>query len=193
MNPDIEKIQQGLTAMGYNPGSIDGINGPKTRAAAALFAKGEPPAPSAPSVPDHIPLPDFDPKGLLNGVKSGLAELVLEAAKSSSVKFVVIEGLRTKERQAQLVKSGASKTMNSRHLVGEAVDLWPLDSDGNKLPSDAAFPKGSAQARAADKALWDGLRKISTAMKAAAKDKNIKIEWGGDWKSFPDGPHFQLS
>ena len=33
---------------------------------------------------------------------------------------------------------------------------------------------------------------LAAAMKRAAKELNIPIEWGGDWVSFPDGPHYQL-
>jgi peptidoglycan L-alanyl-D-glutamate endopeptidase CwlK len=30
-------------------------------------------------------------------------------------------------------------------------------------------------------------------VKAAAEAEGVDLEWGGDWKSFRDGPHFQLS
>jgi peptidoglycan L-alanyl-D-glutamate endopeptidase CwlK len=39
---------------------------------------------------------------------------------------------------------------------------------------------------------WPLYDRIAVAMKLAAQDVNIPIEWGGDWKSFKDGPHFQL-
>ena len=104
----------------------------------------------------------------------------------------MIEGLRSKERQAQLVKAGASKTTNSRHLTGHAVDLWPLDPvTGKALPSDAAFPRGSAEAKAASARLWSDLRKIAAVVKAVARDRGVLIEWGGDWGW--DAPHFQLN
>ena len=84
------------------------------------------------------------------------------------------EGLRTRERQEQLVKAGASKTTRSRHLTGHAVDL-------------AAMIDGEIRW---DWPLYD---KLAKAMKtAAAEELNVKIEWGGDWKTFKDGPHFQL-
>lgn len=34
--------------------------------------------------------------------------------------------------------------------------------------------------------------KLADAMKQAAKELNVPIEWGGDWRTFKDGPHFQL-
>lgn len=190
-DPNIELIQKGLVGLGYDVGraGIDGRNGPDTRAAAASFAQGvkiEPVDPPSPNIA-------VDPGRHLNGVKTVLAEIVLEAAKSTEAPFVVNEGLRSAARQAQLVKSGASKTMNSKHLTGDAVDLWPVDPvTMKKLPSDAAFSKGSAEARAADAALWKALRLIAKAMKAEAVKRGVRLTWGGDWKSFPDGPHFEL-
>ena len=129
----------------------------------------------------------------LRGVHPDLVAVVKKAITLTEIDFTVTEGLRTKERQAQLVKAGASKTMNSYHLTGHAVDLWPVDPNtGKNLPSDAAFKRGSAEARAADKALWDGLRKIAATMKAVAAEQGVSLEWGGDWVSFRDGPHFQI-
>jgi len=108
------------------------------------------------------------------------------------VPFTVIEGVRTAERQAELVKAGASKTTNSRHLTGHAVDLWPLDpATGKALPSDAAYPAGSRAAKQASDRLWADLRAIAGVVKAVAKDRGVNIEWGGDWGW--DAPHFQLN
>lgn len=146
--------------------------------------------PPAPVV--ALPFPEAS-EAKLKGVHADLAGLVREAYSRSPVPFAVIEGLRTKERQAQLVKAGASKTMNSYHLTGHAVDLWPVDPNtGKNLPSDAAFKRGSAEARAADKALWEGLRKIAATMQAVAAERGVALTWGGGWTSFPDGPHFQI-
>lgn len=109
----------------------------------------------------------------LNGVHPDLASVVKLAIERSEVDFMVTEGLRSKERQKELVAAGASKTMNSRHITGHAVDL-------------AAYVNGIRWD-------WPLYEKIAKAMKQAAYELNIKIEWGGDWKSFKDGPHFQLS
>ncbi len=108
----------------------------------------------------------------LKGVNPDLVSVVKLAIERSDVDFMVTEGLRTKERQKELVAAGASKTMNSRHITGHAVDL-------------AAYVNGIRWD-------WPLYEKIAKAMKQAAYELNIKIEWGGDWKSFKDGPHFQI-
>jgi len=112
-------------------------------------------------------------KERLKGVHPDLVRVVERAIKLSEVDFTVLEGLRTAARQQQLVKSGASKTMRSRHLTGHAVDL-------------AAFIGGEIR--------WDWplYHKIAKAVKQAAADLKVPIEWGGDWRTFKDGPHWQL-
>ena len=109
----------------------------------------------------------------LEGVHPDLVAVVLGAAQITEVDFIVTEGLRTKERQEQLVRAGASKTLRSRHLTGHAVDL--AAKVGNEVRWD-----------------WPLYHKLAAAMKDSAATLGIEIEWGGDWKSFPDGPHFQL-
>ncbi len=113
-------------------------------------------------------------KEKLRDVHPELCDVVNYAIMISEVDFAVIEGVRSIERQEQLVKAGASQTMNSRHLTGHAVDL-------------AAVVNGEIRW---DWPLYD---KIADAMKKAAAGLDVKIEWGGDWKKFKDGPHFQLS
>jgi len=112
-------------------------------------------------------------KARLQGVNPDLVKVVERAIKLSEVDFTVIEGLRTLERQRKLVDAGASQTMKSRHLTGHAVDLaaWVDDQ------VDWSWP------------LYD---KIAAAMKQASAQVNVPIEWGGNWISFKDGPHFQL-
>ena len=109
----------------------------------------------------------------LAGVHLDLVRVVKRAITISDVDFTVLEGVRTLERQEQLVAAGASKTMKSRHLSGHAVDLGALVE--GKVRWD-----------------WPLYHKIAAAMKEAARLENVKLEWGGDWQSFPDGPHFQL-
>jgi peptidoglycan L-alanyl-D-glutamate endopeptidase CwlK len=87
--------------------------------------------------------------------------------------FVVTEGVRTVMRQAELVKAGASQTMKSRHLSGHAVDLAALV--GGEVRWD-----------------WPLYTQLAKAMKQASAEAGVPLEWGGDWKSFKDGPHFQL-
>lgn len=109
----------------------------------------------------------------LEGVHEDLVAVVRRAIELTEIDFTVTEGLRTKKRQAELVAAGASQTLNSRHLTGHAVDLAALL--GGKVRWD-----------------WPLYTKLSKAMKAAAAEKGVPIEWGGDWKTFKDGPHFQL-
>ena len=107
----------------------------------------------------------------LSGVHPDLVAVVKRAIEITEQDFSVIEGVRNIERQRQLVAKGASKTMNSRHLTGHAVDLapYPLSWD------------------------WEYFYPIADAMKQAAEELDVDLEWGGDWTSFKDGPHFQLS
>lgn len=107
----------------------------------------------------------------LTGVHPDLVRVIREAANHAD--FVVTEGLRTVERQKELVAKGASKTMKSRHITGHAVDL------AVKIGSEIRWD-------------WPLYAKLAEAVKAAAALQNVPIEWGGDWKSFKDGPHFQL-
>lgn len=117
----------------------------------------------------------------MEGIHADL-RMILDAAKQSSpVDFDVIEGLRSIDRQREMVAKGASKTLNSRHLTGHAVDIWPID------------PKTGRRARSDDALLWSLLRPIAAAVKGEARRAAVPIVWGGDWKSFPDGPHFELA
>ena len=109
----------------------------------------------------------------LNGVHPDLVKVVKAAIKLSEVDFTVLEGLRTLTRQKQLFAAGATKTLNSRHLTGHAVDLGALI--GGTVRWD-----------------WPLYFKIAAAMKKAAADLGIPVEWGGDWRTFKDGPHWQL-
>ena len=107
----------------------------------------------------------------LVGIHPDLVSVVERAIEITEQDFTVIEGLRSVERQRELLKSGKSTTMNSRHITGHAVDIcpWPVSWD------------------------WDEFYPIADAMKQAASELDIDLQWGGDWKSFPDAPHFQLS
>ncbi len=109
----------------------------------------------------------------LQGVHPDLVRVVRRALELSKVDFAVLEGVRTPERQTELFKSGASQTLNSRHLTGHAIDLAPVV--GNQVRWD-----------------WPLFYPLAEAMKAAAAESNIPIEWGGDWRKFKDGPHWQL-
>lgn len=109
----------------------------------------------------------------LEGVHPDLVRVVRRAHEISSIDFAVVEGLRTQAQQRANVASGVSQTLKSRHLTGHAVDLAPY--------IDAKISWA-----------WPPFFRIADAMKHAAEELNIPIEWGGDWKKFKDGPHFQL-
>jgi peptidoglycan L-alanyl-D-glutamate endopeptidase CwlK len=109
----------------------------------------------------------------LVGVHPDMVRVVKRAAATSDLDFTVLEGLRTLDRQHQLFKQGATKTMNSRHLTGHAVDLAPM-LDG-KVSWD-----------------WPLYHRLAKIVKAAAAAENVPITWGGDWRSFKDGPHWEL-
>jgi peptidoglycan L-alanyl-D-glutamate endopeptidase CwlK len=120
----------------------------------------------------------------LQGVHPDLVKVVLEAAKTwTGNQFIVFEGVRTIERERMLIRTGKSSLKDPyrcRHVPkpggkgGCAVDLVPL--------------KGGQPA-------WDWplLRLLAPHIKDTAKKLGVKMEWGGDWKTFPDGPHFQLT
>ncbi len=107
----------------------------------------------------------------LEGVHPDLVAVVKRAIKITPVDFVVIEGLRTEETQREYVRRGVSKTMNSRHLTGHAVDL----------------------------AVWLGTvrwelalyKELAPAIKQAARDVDVTVQWGYDLWGW-DAPHWQL-
>ena len=60
----------------------------------------------------------------LKGVHQDLVSIMVEAISTSKVDFGISEGLRTKDRQKELVREGKSQTMNSSHLTGHAGDIF---------------------------------------------------------------------
>lgn len=107
------------------------------------------------------------------GVHPDLVKVVKLTITRSPLDFSITEGVRTIERQRELVEQKKSRTMNSRHIKGEAVDICVL-IDG--------------------KADWniENYRKVADVFKSCAIELGVRITWGGDWKSFVDGPHFQI-
>lgn len=136
----------------------------------------------------------------LVGVHPDLVRVVLRAIELTAQDFTVLDGVRTIEEQTALVASGASKTMDSRHLTGHAVDLVPVVNG---------------------KLRWEIIPccAIAEAVRMAAKELHIPIRWGACWdarldlstsstedivagygercrqlgkRCFVDGPHFEL-
>ena len=132
----------------------------------------------------------LDTSNYILGAKSRLRlahvhqDLVLVVGRTiglTSVDFSVLEGLRTVDRQIELIESGASRLTDptkSRHVANDSGVCHAVDL--------GAYVGGSIRW---DWPLYD---QIAVAMKQSADDLNIKIEWGGDWRTFRDGPHFQL-
>lgn len=109
----------------------------------------------------------------LKGVDKRLVNLMTEVLSLSPHDFGITEGLRTKERQSQLVKEGKSQTMNSYHLCGKAVDIVVYIN--NRVTWELKYYK-----------------EVADIVKKVATEKGLKVTWGGDWKTLIDGPHFQL-
>lgn len=112
----------------------------------------------------------------LRGVHPKLKSVIEGFAAFGGGPFIVTEGLRTTDRQRELVLAGASQTMASKHLVGRAVDL-------------AVVVDGEVR--------WDWplYRTLATELiNYAAKIHNppVKLVAGAFWERFPDGPHFEL-
>jgi len=109
----------------------------------------------------------------LQDVHPDLVRVVRRAAVMSSLDFTVLEGIRTLPRQKQLMAQGATRTLNSRHLTGHAVDLAPMI--GGTVSWD-----------------WPLYHRLAKIVKAAAAHEKVPIVWGGDWRTFKDGPHWEL-
>lgn len=109
----------------------------------------------------------------MQGVHPDMVRVMRRALELSHIDFTILEGLRTLERQHELFAQGASTTMNSRHLTGHAVDVAPI--------IDGAITWH-----------WPHYHELAAIVKQAAIDCGVKLEWGGDWQSFQDGPHWQL-
>ena len=122
--------------------------------------------------------------GNLDGVHPDLVRVAERAIAISRQDFLITEGVRTKERQRELYAQGRTKpgqkvtwTLTSNHFIkadgfGHAIDVVPHPVD------------------------WSDAKKfhaIAQAMKAAAKELNVSLGWGGDWTKNRDLPHFELT
>lgn len=109
----------------------------------------------------------------LKGVDEDLVAVVKRAIEITEIDFGVTEGIRTLDRQEELFKKGLSKTMKSKHLIGRAVDLVAYVDGKVSWEKEYYYP-------------------IALAMERAAIELQVDIRWGGDFKNFFDGPHFEL-
>lgn len=216
MSSHIRAIQTTLKEAGFYTGEIDGIAGKMTVEAVNKAAtkamvgatelaivndqyKTHPenvelqPTPSAPVKESGFVLGERSLKNL-EGVNPDLVAVVKRAIQISRMDFTVIEGVRTKERQKELVRKGASKTMNSRHITGHAVDIVPVKDGVISWRIDDYYPLAEAMATAADelgvRVRWGG------AWSVINNRKNHPSEWIKAYRAgggkFIDGPHFEL-
>ena len=118
-------------------------------------------------------------KNNLKGVHPALINVVNKSAEIVTEKlpnyhFVITDGVRTLERQKQLLAEKKTKTLNSKHLTGHAVDI-------------AVFIDG--------KITWDlkEYKLVVSLFKEAAKELNVEIECGADWIKFIDAPHIEIN
>lgn len=116
----------------------------------------------------------LDPRSLdkLQGVRPELANVIREAA--NRTQFRVTEGLRSPERQKLLVAQKKSKTLNSRHISGHAIDFIAIGADGV-----ATYD-------------LEDMKRVAGVIKGVAVEQGVKIAWGGDWKGAWDTPHIEL-
>lgn len=109
----------------------------------------------------------------MHGVHPHLIAVACLALTQSKVDFSVVEGVRTEARQRELLAEGKTTTLNSRHLTGHALDIYPW------VNGATSHAEGHYQ-------------QVAEAMRKAAKTLGVPLEWGGDWVSFVDRPHWQL-
>lgn len=111
-------------------------------------------------------------RAALQGVDLKLVAICDRALELSPTDFLITEGLRTRERQQALVARGASKTLNSRHLTGHAIDFAPIVNGAVSWAHKDFVP-------------------VADAFKAAAAELGTPIVWGGDWR-WRDSTHIEL-
>lgn len=122
----------------------------------------------------------------MKGLHPDLIRVINRASETSLTSFVVTEGLRTLERQKELWRIGATKTLKSRHLkqadgYGHAFDFYAY-VDTNR-DGKITFEEMSSVRL---------MLPIADAIKKAAAEEKVAITYGGDWRKFKDYPHFEL-
>lgn len=122
-------------------------------------------------------------KERLRGVDARLQNVLNEVCKYFDI--TVIEGLRSKERQEELMLAGKSKLKFGKHMEGKAVDIAPYPIDWNAR---------------------DDFHYLGGFVLGIAASMNVDVRWGGDWSdsslkqgqrttkdnSFDDLVHFEI-
>lgn len=135
----------------------------------------------------------------LKGIKPALAKVIRLGYTMPGLSYEVTEGLRLLARQKELFNAGASHTMNSKHLTGDAVDVVAMVGETARWD-------------------WQLYPQIARQIALAAARLDTRIVWGGFWgiitpetdmdaavaayvarckrenrKALLDGPHFELA
>lgn len=124
----------------------------------------------------------------LNTCHADLVLLMVEALADPECPsdITILEGYRDKERQNQMVAEGKSQLAwpRSKHNSSPsmAVDVAPYINGSVSWDWDHYYPLA-----AHIKAVWSRLTQGTNLTLAH------ELEWGGDWRSFKDGPHWQLN
>jgi peptidoglycan L-alanyl-D-glutamate endopeptidase CwlK len=173
---DVLFLQRLLKSAGLYLGKLDGDWGPKTDAAADAFEE------QYRQLQDS--LGEFPPRSeariqTLHPKAQKAARIFLRKVLDAGLNVRILSGTRTYAEQNALFRIGRfgdtrSKVTNARggqsnHNFGIAWDIGIFDDDGRYLPDSPLYRE------AADAGLVDGL------------------EWGGNWISFKDTPHYQLA
>lgn len=213
MSSYISAIQTELLDAGFYKGKVDGIAGKLTVEAVEQAVKSDAVTSdevvavvqqnvSPPSLTDPTVVAPKNGKFVLGkrsldnlkNVNADLVRVVKRAIEITEIDFTVIEGFRTEARQRELVRKGASKTMNSRHLTGHAVDIAPIVNGSISWDFDHYYPLAEAMARAATELgvtiRWGGCWSVITGKKGTAQSWVQAYRKGGG--RFLDGPHFEI-
>jgi peptidoglycan LD-endopeptidase CwlK len=174
MDPKILAEQKVLKDAGFYGGRLDGDDGPHTRAARAAFAASQTPADSA-WVAD--PRSEGNLATLHPGVQP-LAREFLRQCRAAGFRFKITSGLRTFEEQDALYAKGrtAGGEIVTKARGGHSSHNFALAFDVTMFAANETTP------------VWDGIEYTV----AAPLGKMLGLEWGGDWKSLNDKPHYQL-
>ena len=101
--------------------------------------------------------------GRLDGVNNKLHSVVTTAIGLTNVDFGVTCGLRDLKTQEDLVARGASQSLKSKHLTGDAVDVVAY-IDGSRISWELN--------------LYDD---IADGFKEASIREGVGIRWGASW------------
>lgn len=160
-------LQRLLREAGHDPGPIDGVRGPRTEAAARAWIAAQPVPPAAPSTSAKASGWRWDAasRERLRGGHPDIVRVTIRARELSGVPFVALEVKRTFAQQQKYLAAGTTRTLNSRHLEGNAVDAVPVDARGNPFWDNS----------------WAAHYEVAGAFGRAAKELGIRLRWGGAW------------